>query len=101
VENDIEIRRKKMGKAERSKIYQEAKQEFAFLKKIYKGGLLNKKQAEVLVELPFVIVWKNGKSGVKQEQNWFTAYLVKADYNKSFNREPDREEIEDEFDFYY
>lgn len=46
-------------------------------------------------------MWKNGKSGVKQEQNWFTAYLVKADYNKSFNREPDKEEIEDEFDFYY
>lgn len=84
---------------ENKKLYNEAKEEFTYLKK-FKGKIINEEQFHKIEELPFVIIWYNGKSST-HNGTWFSAYLVKSSYKKSFDREPEEDEIEDEFDFYY
>jgi hypothetical protein len=82
------------------KLYDESKEEFKFFKKIFDGETINTELFDEISELPYVIVWDNGTSSM-QNGRWYSAYLVRSSYKKSFDREPAENEIEDEFDFYY
>jgi hypothetical protein len=84
---------------ENKKLYNEAKEEFTYLKK-FKGEIINEEQFNKIEELPFVVIWYNGKSST-HNGTWFSAYLIKSNYKKFFGRKPEEDEIEDEFDFYY
>jgi hypothetical protein len=84
---------------ENKKLYNEAKEEFTYLKK-FKGEIINEELFYKMEELPFVIIWYNGKNST-HKGTWFSAYLVKPSYKKFFDRKPEKDEIEDEFDFYY